>query len=435
MDKKTIRDVALRGKRVLMRVDFNVPLDGGSVSDDTRIRAALPSIRYVLEQGACLVLMSHLGRPKGKRVAGMSLKPAADRLAELLGREVGFVSDCVGEAVAARAAGLGAGDILVIENLRFHPEEEGKVNLADDASDAEKAAAKADMAARQKAFAQELARLGDVYVDDAFGTAHRAHASMAVVTEFMDTCAAGFLLEKEIRYLGNAVRNPERPFVAILGGAKVTDKIGVIENLLGKVDCLLVGGAMAYAFLKAKGIPVGRSLAKDEDVEAAGRILPQDTGGKILLPIDHVVGDDFSADANTDIVGETGIADGWMGLDIGPQTVAKFAAAVAGAKTVVWNGPMGCFEMAPFANGTLSIARAIAENEGCVSVIGGGDSVAAINRSGLADKMTHVSTGGGASLEYLEGKDLPGIVALDDTECRKGREGAEDRHEKEDRRR
>jgi len=415
MNKITIKDVDVAGKRVLMRVDFNVPLQDGAVSDDTRIQAALPSINYLLEQGASLVLMSHLGRPKGTVKPEFSLKPAAERLCELLGKEVKFAPDCVGEEVERMAAELKPGNVLVLENLRFHPEEEGKVKLPEGATDEEKAAAKAEMKAKQDAFARQLAKLGDIYVCDAFGTAHRAHASMAVVTKYFDICAAGFLLEKEIQYLGNAIANPERPFVAILGGAKISGKIDVLNNLMDKVDTIIVGGGMVYTFSRAMGIPVGDSLVEEDRIEMAGEILEKvkSSGVNFLLPVDHVIADKFSADANIQITDGQAIPDGWMALDIGPKSIKLFADAVATAKTVVWNGPMGCFEMEPFAKGTMELAKAIADAD-CVSIIGGGDSVSAINKSGLADKMTHISTGGGASLEFLEGKELPGIAALTD---------------------
>lgn len=416
MNKKTVRDVDFKGKRVLMRVDFNVPLKDGVVSDDTRITAALPTIKYVIEKGASsLVLMSHLGRPKGKRNAEMSLKPAADRLAEIMGKPVAFVNDCVGTEVEKAAAKLKAGGILVLENLRFYPEEEGKVKLADDAGEAEKKAAKAEMKAKQKVFAEKLAKLGDVYVCDAFGTAHRAHASMAVVTDHFKDRVAGFLLEKEIEYLGKAVSAPEKPFVAIIGGAKISGKIDVVTNLLDKVDAIIIGGGMVYTFYRAMGIPVGKSLVEEDRIDMAKDILAKvkEKGVRFLLPVDHVVADAFSAEANTKTVGEKEIPDGWMALDIGPKSVKLFSKEIAGAKTVLWNGPMGCFEMAPFANGTMSITKAIADAD-CTSIIGGGDSVSAVNKSGLADKMTHISTGGGASLEFLEGKILPGITALSD---------------------
>lgn len=416
MRKKTVRDVDLRGKRVLMRVDFNVPLDAGKVGDDTRIRAALPTIEYVLARGAsAVVLMSHLGRPKGRLEKGSSLRPVADRLAELLGKRVAFVSDCIGPEAEAAAAGLDPGGILLLENLRFHAEEEGKASVPDDAAEDVKKAAKAEMKARQKVFAAGLAKLGDVYVDDAFGTAHRAHASMAVVTSHFRDRVAGFLVEKEIEYLGNAVANPRRPFAAILGGAKISGKIDVLMNLLDKVDAILVGGGMAYTFYRARGLPTGASLVEPDRVDLAKEILrrAEEKGVRFLLPVDHVVGDAFKADARARTVDESGIEEGWMALDIGPKTRKLFAEEVGHAKTVVWNGPMGCFEMEPFAAGTMAVARAVAEAD-CVSVIGGGDSVSAINKSGLADRITHISTGGGASLEFLEGKELPGIAALSD---------------------
>ena len=415
MNKKTINDINFQGKRVLMRVDFNVPLDGSTVSDDTRIRAALPSIQHVLDQGGSLVLMSHLGRPKGKVNPEFSLKPAADRLSELLGKTITFAPDCVGDEVLAIVTAMQPGDVTVLENLRFHPEEEGKVKLADDASDDEKTAAKAEMKEKQAVFASQLAELGDVYVCDAFGTAHRAHASMAVVTKHFDNCVAGFLLEKEIQYLGNAVQAPERPFIAIIGGAKISGKIGVLMNLADKVDTIIIGGGMVYTFYRAKGLPIGNSLVEEDKIPLAAETLTklEASGVKVLLPVDHIIADAFSADANTCIVGEDGIKDGWMALDIGPESIKLFAAEIAGAKTVVWNGPMGCFEMAPFAEGTMSLARAVADIDG-VSIIGGGDSVSAVNKSGLADRMAHISTGGGASLEFLEGKMLPGIAALSD---------------------
>lgn len=411
--KKTVRDVEFKGRRVLMRVDFNVPLEGGKVSDDTRIRAALPTVKYVLEQGAALVLMSHLGRPKGKVNPDFSMKPAADKLSELLGQPVKFASDCVGDDVKAQAEALTPGDVLLLENLRFHPEEEGKPDLPHDAGDEEKRAAKAEMKEKQKAFAAQLAELGDVYVNDAFGTAHRAHASMAVVTEHFEERVAGFLMEKELQYLGKAVAEPERPFLAILGGAKISGKIDVLMNLMDKVDAIIVGGGMVYTFYKAKGLPVGDSLVEDDRIETAKQTLEKlvATGKRFLLPVDHVVADAFSAEATTKVVGERDIEDGWMALDIGPKSRSLFAEEIARARTVVWNGPMGCFEMAPFAEGTMAVTRAVAEAD-CVSIVGGGDSASAVNRSGLAAGVTHISTGGGASLEFLEGKELPGVAAL-----------------------
>ncbi len=418
MNKKTLRDVSLQGKRVLMRVDFNVPIKNGTVGDSTRITAALPSIQYVLKQGASVVLMSHLGRPKGgKAEPEFSLQPVAVRLSEVLGKPVKFGADCVGAETIAMATALKPGEVLLVENTRFYKEEEGKAKLADTATDDEKKAAKAEMKKKQAAFAEKLASLGDgeVYVNDAFGSAHRAHASTAVVCKFYKQNVAGFLMEKEIDYLGRALASPDRPFVAVLGGAKVSDKVAVITNLLSKVDSLIVGGAMAYTFYRAQGLPTGKSLVEEDKVELAKEILIQAKakGVKLLLPVDHIIADKFDAAATTQVVGENGIADGWMALDIGPKSADLFAAEVRKAKTVVWNGPMGCFEMAPFANGTLAIAKALAETK-CLSIVGGGDSVSAVNKSGLADKMTHISTGGGASLEFLEGKALPGVTALTD---------------------
>lgn len=417
MNKLTIRDVDVRGRRVLSRVDFNVPIKDGAVGDDTRIRAALPTIRYVLGHGAALVLMSHLGRPKGKGFeAGFSLKPVAARLETLLGQPVQFAPDCVGEAAVAMACALKPGEVLLVENTRFHPDE-GKVKLPDTATEEEKKAAKADVKKRQAELARELAKLGDgeVFVNDAFGSAHRAHASTALVCQYYNKSVAGFLMEKELEYLGRALASPERPFVAILGGAKVSDKVNVITNLLGKVDALLIGGAMAYTFYRARGLPTGASLVEADRVDLARDILDKavKAGVAFLLPVDHVIAEKRDAAAATEIVGEDGIRDGWMGLDIGPQTAVRFADVIRGAKTVVWNGPMGCFEVAPFAAGTFAVAKAIAETP-CLSIIGGGDSVSAVNQSGLADKMSHISTGGGASLEFLEGKTLPGVAALTD---------------------
>ena len=401
MNKKTIKDIDLKGKRVVMRVDFNVPLQDGKVSDDTRIRAALPSIKYILEQGASLSLLSHLGRPKGEAKPEFSLKPAVERLSELLGKEVKFASDCIGDEVVEMSKSLNAGEVMVCENTRYHKEEDMKAK-----SDEDKAA--------MDTFAKELAKLGEVYVNDAFGTAHRAHGSTALITNYVDTCVAGFLMEKEIVFLGKAVAAPEKPFVAIIGGAKVSGKLQVLTNLLSKVDTILIGGGMAYTFLKALGHSIGNSLVEDDLIDTAKEILKdaEAKGVKFLLPTDSLAADDFSNDAEIKTVGKD-IEDGWMGLDIGPESIAAYTAEIATAKTVVWNGPMGCFEMPNFAEGTMAVCKAVADCD-AITIIGGGDSVAAVNVSGLADQMTHISTGGGASLEFLEGKTLPGIAALDD---------------------
>jgi len=413
MNKKTLRDVELGGKRVIMRVDFNVPIKAGAIGDDTRVQAALPSIRYVLERGASLVLMSHLGRPKGKGYeAEFSLKPVADHLAKLLGKPVAFAADC--QAADAEVAALKPGAVLVLENTRFYKEEEGKVKKTDEMSDEEYKAKKAALKDKQKAMAQKLASYGEIFVNDAFGAAHRAHASTAVICKYVPVSVAGFLLEKEIQYLGNAVNNPVRPFVAILGGAKVSDKLAVVDNLLDKVDVLIIGGGMAYTFLKAQGHDVGNSLCELDQLDYARRMIEKAkaNGKQLLLPVDNVAADKFDAAAATQVVGND-VPAGWMALDIGPKTLAAYAAAIQGAKTVVWNGPMGCFEMKPFAAGTFGVCQAVAAR-GAPSIIGGGDSVSAVNKSGLAAKMTHISTGGGASLEFLEGKELPGVAALND---------------------
>ena len=398
MNKLALNELDVKGKRVLMRVDFNVPVKAGVVGDDTRIVAALPSIQHVLDQGGSLVLMSHCGRPKGEKNMEFTLKPAVDRLAELVDANVTLAPDVIGDEVQSLVEALQPGEILVLENVRFYKEEEGKGCTETE----------------QETFAKTLASYGDVYVSDAFGTAHRGHASMAVITKYVDLCAAGFLLEKEIAYLGKVLEAPEHPFVAIIGGAKISGKIDVIVNLMEKCQTILIGGGMAYTFYAAQGLQIGDSLLEADKVELAREILQQakEKGVELLLPVDHVVADAFSADANVkEVEGE--IEAGWMALDIGPKTTALYGAAVANAKTVVWNGPMGCFEMAPFANGTNSVCSAVAASNS-VSIIGGGDSVAAVKAAGVADQMSHVSTGGGASLEFMEGKQLPGIVALTD---------------------
>lgn len=397
MNKKTIEDIDVTGMRVLMRVDFNVPVKKGVVGDETRIAAALPTINKLLESGASVVLMSHLGRPKGEVNPAYSLAPVVPVLAAMLERPVKFAKDCVGDEVQAMAEALQPGEVLLLENLRFHPEEEGK--------GVEQAA--------QEAFAAALASLGDVYVNDAFGTAHRAHASIAGVTRYFENNVAGYLLEKEINYLVGALDHPERPFVAIMGGAKVKDKIQVIKTLLTKVDKLIIGGGMAYVFYKVQGLAIGNSLCNDDDIPLAKELLEL-AGDKIELPLDNIIADDFSGDANTRIAKAGEIPDGWEGLDIGPESAARFAEIISDAKTVVWNGPMGCFDLhEKFAGGTQAVGQALADTD-CVSIIGGGDSVAALNQAGLGDQITHMSTGGGASLELLEGKILPGLAALTD---------------------
>jgi phosphoglycerate kinase len=413
MNKKTLRDVNLTGKRVVMRVDFNVPIKEGIIRDDTRIKGALPSINYVLEQGGSLILMSHLGRPKGNGYeADYSLKPVAEYLAKILDKPVTFAPDCLNADDFVTT--MKAGDIVMLENTRFYVEEQGKIKQAEGQSDEDFAVAKTKIRQKQRSMAQKFASYGDIYCNDAFGSAHRAHASTAIVDEFMETNVTGFLLEKEIEYLGNAVENPTRPFVAILGGAKVSDKLAVVKNLLDKVDTLIIGGGMAYTFLKALGHEVGASLCENDQVEYAAQMMEKaEANGKtFLLPVDNVAADKFSADADTRLVGNE-IPEGWMALDVGPKTTELYCEAIKTAKTVVWNGPMGCFEMEKFSKGTLGVCQAVAEC-GAVTIIGGGDSVSAVNKSGLADKMTHISTGGGASLEFLEGKVLPGVAALDD---------------------
>jgi len=389
MPKLSITDLDLKGQRVFIRVDFNVPLKNGVIGDDTRIKSSLPTIQYAREQGATVVLASHLGRPKGKPNPEMSLRPIADRLAELLGQPVAFATDCVGEE-ARRVTG----DIVLLENLRFHPEEEKN----------------------DAAFAKELAALATRYVNDAFGAAHRAHASVEGITHFIPRAAAGLLMEKELQYLGHALEHPERPFVAIIGGAKVSDKIDVIQNMLGKVDRLIIGGAMAYTFFKSRGVPVGKSLVEDDKLDEAKAIEAdaKKRGVTLLLPTDHVVAAKLEAGAANEIlaVGDAAIGDR-MGLDIGPATIAAYTAAIRDAKTVVWNGPMGVFEIDAFAKGTNAVAQAVAAVTG-TTIIGGGDSIAAVKKAGIADKITHISTGGGASLEFLGGQTLPGVAALAD---------------------
>lgn len=388
LGKKTVRDIDLKGKRVLVRCDFNVPLDGGQITDDRRITEAIPTLKYLLEQGASLILMSHLGRPKGV-TPELSLAPVAMRLAALLDRDVDLVSDCIGSEAESRCADLKPGQVLLLENVRFHPEEE----------------------ANDPAFAQKLASLGEVYVNDAFGTAHRAHASTEGIAHVLPG-VAGFLIEKELKFLGEAIENPAHPFVAIMGGAKVKDKIEVIENLLPKVDQLLLGGGMIFTFYKSQGKEIGKSLLDAGNVEYAGRLLTKD-GEKVRLPVDVVVAEKLAEDASTTTVSVDSIPSDQLGADIGPATIAAYREAILGAKLVIWNGPMGVFEMAPFETGTRAIAEAMAESS-ATTIVGGGDSAAAVEQFGLSDKMTHVSTGGGASLEFLEGKPLPGIAALQD---------------------
>lgn len=393
MNKKTIRDMDLSGKRVLMRVDFNVPLEkDGSVSNDIRIRRALPTIEAVLDQGASLVLMSHLGRPKGKVVPEMSLKPAAERLAKLAGKPVIMAPDCVGDNVKEMASNLTPGEILMLENLRFHAEEE--------ANDAD--------------FSAKLASLADVYVNDAFGTAHRAHASTHGVTRHLPSCA-GLLIEKELEAFAKILHTPEHPVVAILGGAKVSDKVPVIENLIDKVDSIIIGGAMVYTFMKAEGMAVGKSLVEEDRLDVARTIKKkaEQKNVKLLLPLDHLCGDDFKEDANTRLFSKEIDDDGWMGLDIGPETIELYSEELAGAKTILWNGPVGVFEMDPFKEGTVALAKVLAESS-AATVIGGGDTAAAVEKFGFDKDMYHISTGGGASLELLEGAELPGIAALED---------------------
>jgi len=390
MDKKTVRDIDVQGKRVLVRVDFNVPLKDGVVSDDRRIRAALPTIQYLLDHGAAVVLMSHLGRPKGEPMPEFRMDPVAGRLGELLGRPVTKLDDCVGVEVEHAVQAMQPGDVILLENTRFKPGETKNDAL----------------------LAEGLARLGDVFVNDAFGAAHRAHASTAGVARLLPA-VAGFLMEKELNYLGRALADPERPFLAVLGGAKISDKIGVIQNLLSKVDSLLIGGGMANTFFKAQGLDVGDSLVENEALDTARKLLDS-AGDRLVLPVDCIVADRFEADAQAKVVPAEQVPAGWRILDIGPASVAHFSNRLAAAKTVVWNGPMGVFEFPRFAEGTFAIARALAGLKGATTIIGGGDSAAAVEQSGLADKMSHISTGGGASLEFLEGKELPGVAVLMD---------------------
>ena len=414
MNKMTLRDVELKGKKVIMRVDFNVPVKEGVIKDDTRIKGALPSIKYVLDNGGKLILMSHMGRPDEKGITpDTSMKIVADYLGKMLGKPITFVADCA--QADAEVAAMKEGDIVMLENTRYHKEEQAKCKQKDGEAEADFKARKAALKEQQKELAKKLASYGDIYCNDAFGTAHRAHASTAVITKYIGTSVAGFLMEKEIAFLGNAVEKPVRPFVAILGGAKVSDKLAVVKNLLGKVNTLIIGGGMAYTFLKAQGHSVGNSLCELDQLDSAKEMIAKakEAGVNFLLPIDNIAADKFDPEAKTQIVGAD-IPDGWMGLDIGPKTVELYASAIKDAKTVVWNGPMGCFEMPKFAEGTMGVCKAVAQVKanGGVSIIGGGDSVAAVNKSGLADQMTHISTGGGASLEYLEGKVLPGVDAL-----------------------
>ena len=395
LNKKSVDDINVKGLKVLVRCDFNVPMVDGKITDENRLVAALPTIKKLIADGGKVILCSHMGKPKGEPKPELSLAPVAARLSELLGQEVKFAADAtvVGDNAKAAVAAMKDGEVVLLENTRYRAEE----------------------TKNGEAFSKELASLCDVFVNDAFGTAHRAHCSNVGVTEYVDTAAVGYLMQKEIDFLGNAVNNPERPFVAILGGSKVSSKISVIENLLDKVDTLIIGGGMAYTFAKALGGNVGKSLLEEDYCEYALNMLKkaEEKGVKLLLPLDNVVADDFSNDANTQIVATGEIPDGWEGLDIGPKTAALYAETVKTAKTVVWNGPMGCFEMPNFAAGTEAVAKALADTD-AVTIIGGGDSAAAVNQLGYGDKMTHISTGGGASLEFLEGKELPGVAAAND---------------------
>lgn len=397
LNKKSVDDINVKGKKVLVRCDFNVPLIDGKITDENRLVAALPTIKKLIADGGKIILCSHLGKVKTEEdKQTKTLAPVAQRLSELLGQEVKFAADpeVVGANAKAAVEAMKDGDVILLQNTRFRPEE----------------------TKNGEAFSKDLASLCDIYVNDAFGTAHRAHCSNVGVTEFVDTAVVGYLMQKEIDFLGNAVNNPERPFVAILGGAKVSSKIPVIENLLDKVDTLIIGGGMAYTFMAAHGEEVGKSLLEEDYKDYALQMekKAEEKGVKLLIPIDTVVADDFSNDANYKVVGRGGIPADMEGLDIGPETSKLFADAIKGAKTVVWNGPMGCFEMPNFAKGTIEVAKAMADLEGATTIIGGGDSAAACNQLGFGDKMTHISTGGGASLEFLEGKELPGVAAADD---------------------
>ncbi|OEU70931.1 MAG: phosphoglycerate kinase [Desulfuromonadales bacterium C00003068] len=394
LNKVSISDLDLQGKKVFCRVDFNVPLDDEQkITDDTRIIAALPTIRYILAQGGKLILASHLGRPKGKNVAKLSLAPIAPFLSKLLQQPVTIATDCIGTEVELLIDSMDNGDVILLENVRFHPQEEKN----------------------DPHFSEKLAQLADIYVNDAFGTAHRAHASTEGITQYIDCAAAGFLMAKELQYLGQALDTPKRPFVAVLGGAKVSDKITVINQLIDKVDSLLIGGGMAYTFLKAQGYCIGTSLVEEDQLELALSLLKKakDQGVDLLLPEDHIIAQQFSKDATPSCCGNDNFPADQMALDIGPKTAQRYAKVMSSAATVVWNGPMGVFEFPNFAKGTFTVAEALAEST-AISIIGGGDSVAAVNKAGLNDKMTHISTGGGASLEFLEGKTLPGIAALTD---------------------
>ena len=407
------------GKKAIVRVDFNVPFNEKfEITDDTRIKAALPTLKKILSDGGSVIVMSHLGRPKGKANPDFSMKHVQGRLAELLGTEVLFAKDCVGPDAKEKAAALQPGQVLMLENLRFHLEEEGKPNLAEDTSEQEKKAAKAEMKEKQQTFSKELASMADVYVNDAFGTAHRAHASTAVIADYFDSDKKmfGFLIEQELQSLDKVLKSPDRPFTAIMGGAKVSTKITIIENLLDKVNNLILGGGMTYTFIKARGGQIGNSICEDEYLELARKIekMAKEKGVNLYLPVDVVAADAFDNNANTRIVAVDQIPDGWQGLDAGPETIKIYQDVIENSKTILWNGPVGVFEMDTFAKGSRAVADAIAAatKKGAFSLIGGGDSVACINKFGLADEVSYISTAGGALLEYLEGKELPGIKAI-----------------------